>query len=165
MNEKMNGGISTMRGIFCRLPFQKGGITAETIAAQGFDSGIFYVDTRHKRSKQTEALAPYFFARKAGCGAYLRREHRRALLSLLRQPDGRAQCQLSLLTLPAARPTFLLHKKAPAESLLSFPCGCMIIRRGFPRFFYAAFLSFGRRIFRMMATKAAGTMPEPPKIS
>ena len=48
MNEKMNGGISTMRGIFCRLSFQKGGITAETIAAQGFDGGIFYVDTRHK---------------------------------------------------------------------------------------------------------------------
>lgn len=47
MNEKMNGGISTMRGIFCRLPCQKGGITAETIATQGFDSGIFSVDTRH----------------------------------------------------------------------------------------------------------------------
>ena len=48
MNEKMNGGISTMQGIFCRLPFQKrGGITAETIAAQGFDGGIFSVDTRH----------------------------------------------------------------------------------------------------------------------
>ena len=46
MNEKMNGGISTMRGIFCRLSFQKGGITAETIAAQGFDGGIFSVDTR-----------------------------------------------------------------------------------------------------------------------
>ena len=45
MNEKMNGGISTMRGIFCRLSFQKGGITAETIAAQGFDGGIFSVDT------------------------------------------------------------------------------------------------------------------------
>ena len=41
MNEKMNGGISTTRGIFCRLPFQKWGITAEAIAAQGFDSGIF----------------------------------------------------------------------------------------------------------------------------
>lgn len=50
MNEKMNGGISTMRGIFCRLSFQKGGITAETIAAQGFDGGIFYVDTRQQRS-------------------------------------------------------------------------------------------------------------------
>ena len=46
MNEKMNGGISTLRGIFCRLSFQKGGITAETIAAQGFDGGIFSVDTR-----------------------------------------------------------------------------------------------------------------------
>ena len=51
MNEKMNGGISTMRGIFCRLSFQKGGITAETIAAQGFDGGIFSVDTRQKASK------------------------------------------------------------------------------------------------------------------
>lgn len=49
MNEKMNGGISTMRGIFCRLSFQKGGITAETIATQGFDSGIFSVDTRHAK--------------------------------------------------------------------------------------------------------------------
>ena len=48
MNEKMNGGISTLRGIFCRLSFQKGGITAETIAAQGFDGGIFSVDTRQK---------------------------------------------------------------------------------------------------------------------
>lgn len=38
MNEKMNGGISTMRGIFCRLSFQKGGITAETIAAQGLNN-------------------------------------------------------------------------------------------------------------------------------
>ena len=51
MNEKMNGGISTMRGIFCRLSFQKGGITAETIAAQGFDGGIFSVDTRQKVPK------------------------------------------------------------------------------------------------------------------
>ena len=50
MNEKMNGGISTMRGIFCRLSFQKGGITAETIAAQGFDGGIFSVDTRQEKS-------------------------------------------------------------------------------------------------------------------
>lgn len=50
MNEKMNGGISTMRGIFCRLSFQKGGITAETIAAQGFDGGIFSVDTRQKNT-------------------------------------------------------------------------------------------------------------------
>ena len=49
MNEKMNGGISTLRGIFCRLSFQKGGITAETIAAQGFDGGIFSVDTRHEK--------------------------------------------------------------------------------------------------------------------
>ena len=51
MNEKMNGGISTMREIFCRLSFQKGGITAETIVAQGFDGGIFSVDTRQKASK------------------------------------------------------------------------------------------------------------------
>lgn len=59
MNEKMNGGISTMRGIFCRLPFQKGGITEETIAAQGFDSGIFSVDTRQKPS-QTYRLRRFF---------------------------------------------------------------------------------------------------------
>lgn len=50
MDEKMNGGISTLRGIFCRLSFQKGVITAETIAAQGFDGGIFSVDTRQQRS-------------------------------------------------------------------------------------------------------------------
>lgn len=55
MNEKMNGGISTMRGIFCRLSFQKGGITAETIAAQGFDGGIFSVDTR-----QNDRCKPFF---------------------------------------------------------------------------------------------------------
>lgn len=55
MNEKMNGGISTMRGIFCRLSFQKGGITAETIAAQGFDGGIFSVDTR-----QNNRCKPFF---------------------------------------------------------------------------------------------------------
>lgn len=55
MNEKMNGGISTMRGIFCRLSFQKGGITAETIAAQGFDGGIFSVDTR----QQTPNISRY----------------------------------------------------------------------------------------------------------
>ena len=51
MDEKMNGGISTLRGIFCRLSFQKGVITAETIAAQGFDGGIFSVDTRQKVPK------------------------------------------------------------------------------------------------------------------
>lgn len=60
MNEKMNGGISTMRGIFCRLSFQKGGITAETIAAQGFDGGIFSVDTRHVGASFI-SLAPTFF--------------------------------------------------------------------------------------------------------
>lgn len=61
MNEKMNGGISTMRGIFCRLSFQKGGITAETIAAQGFDGGIFSVDTRQKPS-QTIRLRRFLYA-------------------------------------------------------------------------------------------------------
>jgi len=61
MNEKMNGGISTMRGIFCRLSFQKGGITAETIAAQGFDGGIFSVDTRQKPS-QTYRLRRFLHA-------------------------------------------------------------------------------------------------------
>ena len=50
MDEKMNGGISTLRGIFCRLSFQKGVITAETIAAQGFDGGIFSVDTRQTKA-------------------------------------------------------------------------------------------------------------------
>ena len=57
MNEKMNGGISTMRGIFCRLSFQKGGITAETIAAQGFDGGIFSVDTRQNAVKSSDFTA------------------------------------------------------------------------------------------------------------
>lgn len=56
MNEKMNGGISTMRGIFCRLSFQKGGITAETIAAQGFDGGIFSVDTRQNKNPNQNFL-------------------------------------------------------------------------------------------------------------
>lgn len=52
MDEKMNGGISTLRGIFCRLSFQKGVITAETIAAQGFDGGIFSVDTRQQTRRK-----------------------------------------------------------------------------------------------------------------
>ena len=64
MNEKMNGGISTMRGIFCRLSFQKGGITAETIAAQGFDSGIFSVDTRHKNRSFRLKRAALFLGEK-----------------------------------------------------------------------------------------------------
>ena len=61
MNEKMNGGISTMRGIFCRLPFQKGGITAETIAAQGFDSGIFSVDTRQLVASDISLATSFFY--------------------------------------------------------------------------------------------------------
>lgn len=62
MNEKMNGGISTMQGIFCRLPFQKGSITAETIAAQDFDGGIFSVDTRHtKQGQEIKPLVPVLF--------------------------------------------------------------------------------------------------------
>ena len=59
MNEKMNGGISTMRGIFCRLSFQKGGITAETIAAQGFDGGIFSVDTRQEKPLKSSDLGGF----------------------------------------------------------------------------------------------------------
>lgn len=62
MNEKMNGGISTMRGIFCRLSFQKGGITAETIAAQGFDGGIFSVDTRQRKPCSRNDYRVTFFA-------------------------------------------------------------------------------------------------------
>lgn len=61
MNEKMNGGISTLRGIFCRLSFQKGGITAETIAAQGFDGGIFSVDTRQSPSEISEGLLLFIY--------------------------------------------------------------------------------------------------------
>lgn len=60
MNEKMNGGISTMRGIFCRLSFQKGGITAETIAAQGFDGGIFSVDTRQDNTRNSRISGVFF---------------------------------------------------------------------------------------------------------
>ena len=62
MNEKMNGGISTMRGIFCRLSFQKGGITAETIAAQGFDGGIFSVDTRHREPFDFNGFAVFILS-------------------------------------------------------------------------------------------------------
>ena len=65
MNEKMNGGISTMQGIFCRLPFQKrGGITAETIAAQGFDGGIFSVDTRQCEKTDPNIRVRLFGVRK-----------------------------------------------------------------------------------------------------
>ena len=65
MNEKMNGGISTMRGIFCRLSFQKGGITAETIVAQGFDGGIFSVDTRQSKltDRQEAGLSIFLYSR------------------------------------------------------------------------------------------------------
>lgn len=73
MNEKMNGGISTMRGIFCRLSFQKGGITAETIAAQGFDGGIFYVDTRQFCNKilgKTKDFVLFLNFSKPGGGHY-----------------------------------------------------------------------------------------------
>ena len=63
MNEKMNGGISTMRGIFCRLSFQKGGITAETIAAQGFDGGIFSVDTRHEKALKSYDFKAFQFVK------------------------------------------------------------------------------------------------------
>lgn len=62
MNEKMNGGISTMRGIFCRLSFQKGGITAETIAAQGFDGGIFSVDTRQRKPCSRNGYRVFIFS-------------------------------------------------------------------------------------------------------
>ena len=62
MNEKMNGGISTMRGIFCRLSFQKGGITAETIAAQGFDGGIFSVDTRQLVASGISLATSFFIS-------------------------------------------------------------------------------------------------------
>ena len=65
MNEKMNGGISTMRGIFCRLSFQKGGITAETIAAQGFDGGIFSVDTRQVGASYVSLAPTYFISQSA----------------------------------------------------------------------------------------------------
>ena len=82
MNEKMNGGISTMRGIFCRLSFQKGGITAETIVAQGFDGGIFSVDTRQEN--------PLFRVKRRVfgiLGAARRRGHWR------RQTDREAKCR------------------------------------------------------------------------
>lgn len=63
MDEKMNGGISTLRGIFCRLSFQKGGITAETIAAQGFDGGIFSVDTRQIETPSVRVVFLFCYAK------------------------------------------------------------------------------------------------------
>lgn len=41
MNEKMNGGISTMRGMFCRLPCQKGGITANPLRHKALAAASF----------------------------------------------------------------------------------------------------------------------------
>ena len=41
MNEKMNGGISTMRGMFCRLPCQKGGITANPLRHKALTAASF----------------------------------------------------------------------------------------------------------------------------
>ena len=63
MDEKMNGGISTLRGIFCRLSFQKGVITAETIAAQGFDGGIFSVDTRQIGTPSVRVVFLFCYAK------------------------------------------------------------------------------------------------------
>ena len=51
MNEKMNGGISTMRGIFCRLPYQKGGITAKPLRHKALTAASFLSthDKKHRK--------------------------------------------------------------------------------------------------------------------
>lgn len=41
MNEKMNGGISTMRGMFCRLPCQKGVIPANPLRHKALTAASF----------------------------------------------------------------------------------------------------------------------------
>lgn len=40
MNEKMNGGISTMRGMFCRLPCQKGVIPANPLRHKALTAAL-----------------------------------------------------------------------------------------------------------------------------
>ena len=54
MNEKMNGGISTMRGMFCRLPYQKGGITANPLRHKALATASFL--STHDKLKATFQL-------------------------------------------------------------------------------------------------------------
>lgn len=53
MNEKMNGGISTMRGMFCRLPCQKGGITANPLRHKALTAASF-LSTHDKMNDPTQ---------------------------------------------------------------------------------------------------------------
>ena len=53
MNEKMNGGISTMQGIFCRLPFQKGSITAKPLRHKALAAASF-LSTHDKKTAEIE---------------------------------------------------------------------------------------------------------------
>ena len=51
MNEKMNGGISTMRGMFCRLPCQKGVIPANPLRHKALTAASFLSthDKKHRK--------------------------------------------------------------------------------------------------------------------
>ena len=55
MNEKMNGGISTMRGMFCRLPCQKGGITANPLRHKALAAASF-LSTHDKKALKSQGL-------------------------------------------------------------------------------------------------------------
>ena len=60
MNEKMNGGISTMQGIFCRLPFQKGSITAKPLRHKALAAASFL--STHDKKRGTMKIVPLFLA-------------------------------------------------------------------------------------------------------
>ena len=59
MNEKMNGGISTMRGMFCRLPCQKGGITANPLRHKALAAASFL--STHDKNHRNRLIPVIFF--------------------------------------------------------------------------------------------------------
>ena len=59
MNEKMNGGISTMRGMFCRLPCQKGVIPANPLRHKALTAASF-LSTHDKNHRNR--LIPVIFS-------------------------------------------------------------------------------------------------------
>lgn len=60
MNEKMNGGISTMRGMFCRLPCQKGGITANPLRHKALAAASF-LSTHDKKALKSQRFRGFCF--------------------------------------------------------------------------------------------------------
>ena len=82
MNEKMNGGISTMRGMFCRLPCQKGVIPANPLRHKALTAASFLSthDKKHRKLRlsvlfccqNTETVILPAFDRQRRCCSLLR---------------------------------------------------------------------------------------------